>query len=94
MDIAEAMKGALAVFVVVPAFAHKPIFKKMISHLENGQHVVIMPGNYGCFKLRKMLNDMGVSVDISVTETASLPYACRITKYNEVRVFKRRTSYI
>ena len=50
MDIAEAMKGALAVFVVVPAFAHKPIFKKMISHLENGQHVVIMPGNYGCFK--------------------------------------------
>jgi len=90
MDIAEAMKGALAVFVVVPAFAHKPIFKKMISHLENGQHVVIMPGNYGCFKLRKMLNDMGVSVDISVTETASLPYACRITKYNEVRVFKKK----
>jgi len=90
MDIAEAIKDAVAIFVVVPAFAHEPIFKKMIPHLKSGQHIVIMPGNYGCFKLRKMLNNMGVSVDISVTETASLPYACRITSYNEVRIFKKK----
>lgn len=90
MDIAEAIKDAVAVFIVVPAFAHEPIFKKMIPYLENGQHIVIMPGNYGCFKIRKMLNDMGISVDISITETASLPYACRITSYNEVRIFKKK----
>lgn len=90
MDIAEAIKDAVAIFIVVPAFAHEPIFKKMISYLKSGQHIVIMPGNYGCFKLRKMLNDTGLDVDISITETASLPYACRITSYNEVRVFKKK----
>jgi len=90
MDIAEAIKDAVTIFVVVPAFAHEPIFKKMIPHLKSGQHIVIMPGNYGCFKLRKMLNDKGLDLDISITETASLPYACRITSYNEVRVFKKK----
>lgn len=90
MDIAEAIKDTVAIFVVVPAFAHEPIFKKMAPHLKSGQHIVIMPGNYGCFKLRKMLNDTGLDVDISITETASLPYACRITSYNEVRVFKKK----
>jgi len=90
MDIAEAIKDAVTIFVVVPAFAHEPIFKKMIPHLKSGQHIVIMPGNYGCFKLRKMLNDKGLDLDISITETASLQYACRITSYNEVRVFKKK----
>ena len=90
MDIAEAIKDAVTIFVVVPAFAHEPIFKKMIPYLKSGQHIVIMPGNYGCFKLRKMLNDKGLDLDISITETASLPYACRITSYNEVRVFKKK----
>ncbi len=90
MDIAEAMDKAKVLFVVVPSFAHEPIFKKMLPHLKDGQHVVVVPGNYAGFRLRKIMKEAGVDVKISISETASMPYACRISSYNAVRIFKKK----
>jgi opine dehydrogenase len=74
----------------VPSFAHPPIFKKMIPHLRDGQHVIIVPGNYGGFLLKKMMLDAGVNPEISISGTASLPYACRISQYNTVTIYKKK----
>lgn len=90
MDIQEAVGDADVIFVVVPSFAHPPIFQKMIPHLKNGQQVIIVPGNYGAFLLKKMMADAGVKAAISISETASLPYACRISAFNTVMIYKKK----
>jgi opine dehydrogenase len=89
-DIAEVMDKADYLLVVVPSFAHEPIFRKMIPHLKDGQNVVVVPGNFAGFRLRKLMKEMGVEKDISISETASMPYACRIDTYNTVMVYKRK----
>lgn len=91
-DMKKAVNNATVIFIVVPAFAHKPLFERLIPHLVDGQHVVLVPGNFGSFLLRKMMKDAGVNPKISISEVASLPYACRITDYNTVTVFKRKKS--
>ncbi|MDM8555981.1 NAD/NADP octopine/nopaline dehydrogenase family protein [Desulfococcaceae bacterium HSG7] len=92
MDIGEAVADADIILIVVPSFAHKPIFEKLIPHLRDGLHVIIIPGNYGGLLLKKMMADSGVSKAITISETASLPYACRITSYNTVRIYKKKFS--
>ncbi|MGD8844979.1 MAG: NAD(P)-binding domain-containing protein, partial [Desulfobacteraceae bacterium] len=56
MDIQAALVNADVIFVVVPSFAHRPIFEKMIPYLTDGQHIIIVPGNYGGFLLKKMMS--------------------------------------
>ncbi len=90
MDIKEAVGDADVIFIVVPSFAHPPIFQKMIPHLKDGQHVIIVPGNYGGFLLKKMMSDAGAHPDICISGTASLPYACRISNYNTVMIYKKK----
>lgn len=90
MDIEAAVASSDVVFVVVPAFAHNSIFERMIPRLRDGQIVVIVPGNYGCFKLKKMMREAGVNKNITIAETSSLPYACRISSYGVVTIHKRK----
>lgn len=90
MDIKEALQEADIIFVVVPSFAHRPIFQKTIPQLKDAQHVIIVPGNYGGLLLKKMMADSGKEIRISISETASLPYACRITTYNTVMIHKKK----
>ncbi len=89
-DIQQVLQDADIVLIVVPSFAHRPIFQRMIPHLRDGQHVIIVPGNYGGLLLKKMMADLGVSVGVFISETASLPYACRISQYNTVMIHKKK----
>ncbi|CAH2214708.1 NAD/NADP-dependent octopine/nopaline dehydrogenase family protein [Tepidibacter aestuarii] len=89
-DIEEAVSDRDIVLVVAPAFAHEPLFKLLIPHLKDEQKVIIIPGNYGTFLLKKMMSEYGISKNISISEVASLPYACRATEYNTVTVYKQK----
>jgi opine dehydrogenase len=90
MDIKEAVADAQVILVVVPSFAHKPIFEKLVFNLKAGQHVIIVPGNYGGLLLKKMLFDYGITKEVIISETASLPYACRIIKHSTVMIYKKK----
>lgn len=90
MDIEEAMDGAEFLLVIVPSFAHEPIFRKMIPHLKDGQNVVVVPGNFAGFRLKKMMKEAGVERDITISEMTTMPYACRIKNYNTVTVYKKK----
>lgn len=92
MDMKEAVKDAHVVLVVVPSFAHKPIFEKLIPELDTGQHIFIVPGNYGGLLLKKMISDNGIKTDITISEMSTLPYACRISSYDTVKIYKRKSS--
>ncbi|MGD8882017.1 MAG: NAD/NADP octopine/nopaline dehydrogenase family protein [Desulfobacterales bacterium] len=91
MAIEEAVKDTDVIMVVVPSFAHKPIFEKLVPNLSEGQHVIIVPGNYGGLLLKKMMSDRGIKRSITISETVSLPYACRINTYNTVMIYKKKS---
>jgi len=90
MDIKTATETADVIFLVVPSFAHEPILKRLIPHLREGQHIILIPGNYGGLRMKKMMSDVGIKVGISISETSSLPYACRISSYNKVLIHKKK----
>ncbi len=89
-DIASAMKGAAVLLVVVPSFAHEPIFRKMIPLLEEGQHILIVPGNFGAYRLKAMMDEFGCTKKITVSCTETMPYACRIKSFDVVNIFKKK----
>lgn len=91
-DIKEAMDGASIVVVNVPSFAHGPIFEKMIPFLKDGQHIVIVPGNFGAYRLKTMMSKMGCKARISISTVETQPYACRICAVDKVNINKRKTA--
>lgn len=90
MDITETTKGASIILVIVPAFAHTPIFEKLIPHLEDGQHIVVMPGNFSAYRLKKMMREVGSKKRITISTTETMPFACRIKTFNTVSIYKRK----
>lgn len=89
-DIAAAMKGAEIIFFVAPTFAQTPIFKLAAPYFESGQTLVIIPGNFGSFALRKILKDFGAP-EIYIAETDTLPYACRLIENGKINVWGIKT---
>ncbi|HCL79049.1 MAG TPA: NAD/NADP octopine/nopaline dehydrogenase [Synergistaceae bacterium] len=85
-DIAVAMKGAEIIFFVAPTFAQTPIFKLAVPYFEAGQTLVIIPGNFGSFALRKILRESN-GPDIYIAETDTLPYACRLIENGKINVW-------
>lgn len=91
-DIKTAVDGFDVLLLVVPAFAHEPIFERLIPHLRDGHDLVIIPGNFGGFVLRRMMKEQGCSAKITISETASLPYACRATAFDQVMIHKHKVA--
>lgn len=77
-NIEEAVKNSRILMVVVPAFAHADIAKKMSPYLEDGQIIVLNPGRtFGAFEFRKILSETGCEKDVIVSETQTFIYASR-----------------
>lgn len=89
-DIAAAMKGVAVLLVVVPSFAHEPIFKKMIPLLQDGQHILIVPGNFGAYRLKAMMDEFRCTKKVTISCTETMPYACRIKSFDVVNIFKKK----
>ncbi|MCC8193060.1 MAG: NAD/NADP octopine/nopaline dehydrogenase family protein [Deltaproteobacteria bacterium] len=73
-DAAEALKGAAIVYFTAPSFAQKPFFDLALPYFEDGQIVVLSPGNYGTFALKRGLDALGKKVFVG--ELDNLPYVC------------------
>ncbi|HSG25310.1 MAG TPA: NAD/NADP octopine/nopaline dehydrogenase family protein [Anaerolineales bacterium] len=77
-NIEEAVKNSQILMIVVPAFAHADIAKKISPYLENGQIIVLNPGRtFGAFEVRKILSETGCEKDVIVSETQTFIYASR-----------------
>ncbi len=87
-DLGKAVKGADIVMIVAPAVAHKKIASDCSKYLESGQTVVIHPGaTCGTMEFVHTLKEQKCSADITVAETNSLLYACRLEKPGTVNIF-------
>lgn len=77
-NMEEAVKGAGIIVVAAPAFAHEPIFRQLIPHLEDDMVINIFTDNYASLILRKLMREMGCTKKIIVGGWSSAPYGTRL----------------
>lgn len=85
-DPADAIHGAEAIFVHVPSDRHEEIARRIAPYVEDGQHILIIPGNLGSFIFRKVFQEMGVTAKVTLTEKEGNFCPCRLTAPAEVTV--------
>lgn len=85
-DPAEAVRDAEVIFVDVPADRHEEIARRIAPFVEDGQHILIIPGNLGSFIFRRVFNEMGITANVTLTEKEGNFCPCRLTAPAEVTV--------
>lgn len=87
-DIEKALEDAGVIILVGPAFSTRPFAEAIKPHVCKGQIIIVCPGSTGgALEVRKTLADQIDTCDIVIAETATLPYACRMTGPGRVKVF-------
>jgi opine dehydrogenase len=88
-DIAEALREAEIIHVVVPSSAHADVAKLTAPHLHDGQIVVLHPGRtLGAIEFNKVVCDQGCEADITVAEAGTFIYASRSDGPVQARIFR------
>ena len=88
-DIAEAVKGAEVIFLPLPAFTQEFYANLLADYVEDGQIIVLTPGNLGSLVFKKIFREKGVTADVTLVETATLNYDARILAPGVVYVYDR-----
>ncbi len=77
-DFEKTIDNVEVIMVVVPAFGHKPMAKKLAPYLKDGQIVILNPGAvFGAVEFLNTLRACGNTADITVAETSSNMFATR-----------------
>jgi len=76
-DIAEAIEGAQLIIVVTTSQGHERMAELCAPQMEDGQIVIIFPGNFGSLLFARIFKEKGVDKDIKIAEANSFVYACR-----------------
>jgi len=88
-DIAEAMRGAELVFNPVPAFAHEIFARTCAPHVRDGQTIVTWGKGGACLIYGKVFQDQGVTADVALGDTNTLPYGATRMGPTVVRIEAR-----
>ncbi|WP_186672577.1 NAD/NADP-dependent octopine/nopaline dehydrogenase family protein [Sporosarcina sp. BP05] len=87
-NIEEALQDADIVLVTVPATAHTTVAKACAPYLKDGQIVVLNPAaTFGSLAFKKTLEDEGCTATVTLAETNTLLYGCRIIEPGKTQVF-------
>ncbi len=77
-DLEEAVGRSQLIMLVVPAFAHAELARKMSEFLQPGQIVVLNPGRtFGALEFRKVLSESNCAPNVIVAEAQTFLYASR-----------------
>ena len=88
-NMEEAIKGRKLIMVVVPAFAHKDIAKKIAPFLEDKQIIVLNPGRTGgALEFRNVLKQEGAKKDVIIAEAQTFIFASRMSNPGVAKVFR------
>jgi len=86
-DFEQAIKGVDYIMIAIPAIGHKHFFTSVMPCLEDGQTIVVWPGNYSALLFANMLREMGIKRDITLAEGHTLPWGCRLEAPSRIRIF-------
>ena len=78
-NMKEAVEGVDLIMLVVPSHVRESFARLLAPHVEDGQTIVVWPGYFGALLVAKVFKDMGVEKDVTICETESLIYTCKIT---------------
>jgi opine dehydrogenase len=94
MDFGEAIRNVKYIMMVLPAFGHRRFFNGIIPYLENGQTIVLWPGNYSGLLFPYMLRENGIDKDITFAEGHTLPWAARLAGPAHIQTFADLTKLL
>ena len=77
-DIEEAIKDAKTIFVVAQSKADALFAEACAPYVQDGQIIVVIAGNCGSLVFVNTFKDQGVTKDVVICDTVSLPYGCRL----------------
>ncbi len=87
-NMAEALRDAEIIMVVVPSSAHASLAALMAPHLKDGQIIVLNPGRTGgCLEVAHVLKEKGCLADVTIAEAETLIYASRSDGPAQARIF-------
>jgi opine dehydrogenase len=88
-DLAEALKEAEMVMVVVPSSAHRDIARTIAPHVHDGQYIVLHPGRTcGALEFHQNLHESGCTRDVTIAEAETFIYASRSDGPAQARIFR------
>jgi len=88
-DMAEALKDAEMIMVVVPSSAHADIARSAAPFLRDGQMIVLHPGRTcGALEFDKVMRDSGCTADVTIAEAETFIYASRSDGPAQARIFR------
>lgn len=82
-DFSEAIPNAEIIFVDVWSDRHEEIARLIAPYVQDGQHIIIIPGNLGSFIFRRVFKDMNAA-NVTLTEWEGNLGPCRLTRAAEV----------
>lgn len=86
-DMAEVLKGAEIVLMVLPSTFHKSTAEKMAPYLEDGQFVVVNPAaGLGVLEVKKAFMENGCKANIKLASTSTLLFAARLAEVGRVTI--------
>jgi len=88
-DMAEALKDAAIIMIVVPSSAHADVAQKAAPFLKDGQIVILHPGRTcGAIEFTKVIRDNGCKADVTISEAETFIYASRSDGPAQARIFR------
>jgi len=87
-DMGVAISEVKLILIAIPSFGQELFFNAMIPHLKDGQVVVLMTGNFGSLRLRRILKEKGIVHKITIYETNTIPYGTRLSGPTTVHIHR------
>lgn len=88
-NLKTAVKDADIIMIVIPAFGHKDIAKKLAPYLTQDQIIILNPGRtFGAMEFRKTVKNKRENLDLIIAETQTLLFTSRSLKKNGVNILK------
>ena len=88
-DIKKAIEGTSVIMIVAPSFAQEAFIEMAVPYLVDSQIIMLIPGNFGSFVIKKILKRNGKN--LTIVETNTLPYACRKIEEGKVNIWGVKT---
>lgn len=77
-DLKKAVESSKLIMIVIPAFGHAEIARKLSPYLQDDQIIVLNPGRtFGAIEFKKVLIENNCSANITLAETQTFIYASR-----------------
>ena len=90
VDAEEAVKGADAIMITVPALHHTAFFDAVLPYLEPGQFVLFNTGYWGTLRYANRLRQDGRFDDVTLCETNIMPYLSKRMDDVRTKIFNSK----